>query len=112
MDNRPSIFTEKLMQLPFINRAKDGLRKTLARMEVINPFDSLFEEIEFETLSYCNRKCDYCPNATWERFGANEHFFMAEEVFQTLIKQLKDLGFKGQIAPHLYGEPMSDPRLL
>jgi len=96
----------------FVVKAVDDLKKTLARMEVLNPFRKIFEEIEFETLSYCNRKCEYCPNATWERFGAEKQFFMAEDVFKTLIQQLKDLGFCGQIAPHLYGEPMSDPRLL
>ena len=36
---------------------------------------------------------------------------MKEEVFVTLIDQLKNMNFKGLIAPHLYGEPMSDPRL-
>lgn len=91
---------------------KQNVKKILAKTELINPFNSLFKELEFETLSYCNRKCAYCPNSSWERLGEHNHFFMAEEVFRTLIKQLTDLGFAGQIAPHLYGEPMSDPRLL
>ena len=37
--------------------AKNSLKILLARTEVINPFNKLFKEIEFETLSYCNRKC-------------------------------------------------------
>ena len=94
-----------------IKGASNGIKKTLARLEIINPFSSLFKEIEIETLSYCNRKCAYCPNADWERLGDNNNFFMSDNVFKVLIEQLADLGFTGRIAPHLYGEPMSDPRL-
>tara|TARA_B100000029_G_scaffold308804_1_gene301438 strand:+ start:8073 stop:8891 length:819 start_codon:yes stop_codon:yes gene_type:complete len=86
-------------------------RKSLARAGVINPFRGLFKEIEFETLTYCNRKCTYCPNVDYERFGEAENFFMQEDVFTTLIDQLVDLKFEGELAPHLYGEPMADPRL-
>jgi len=88
-----------------------GARKSAARLRMINPFRSLFKEIEFETLAYCNRKCNYCPNVDYERFGAEENFFMKEDVFITLIDQLVDLEFEGELAPHLYGEPMADPRL-
>ena len=41
----------------------------------------------------------------------NEKFLMKEEVFHTLIGQLKEMNFNGLISPHLYGEPMSDPRM-
>ena len=92
---------------PIVRRA----RKSGARLGLINPFSSLFKEIEFETLAYCNRKCSYCPNVDYERFGETENFFMKEEVFLTLIDQLVDLKFEGELAPHLYGEPMADPRL-
>jgi 2-deoxy-scyllo-inosamine dehydrogenase (SAM-dependent) len=87
------------------------VRKSAARLGVINPFRDLFKEIEFETLAYCNRKCNYCPNVDYERFGEMENFFMKEEIFLTLIDQLVELEFQGELAPHLYGEPMADPRL-
>jgi radical SAM protein with 4Fe4S-binding SPASM domain len=95
----------------YLQQSKDFIKKSLARSEIINPFRTLFKEVEFETLAYCNRKCEYCPNVDWERFGDDESFFMKDEVFRALIQQLKDLGFSGQIAPHMYGEPLSDPRL-
>lgn len=94
-----------------VRTVKDQAKKSLARLGVLNPFSDLFAEIEFETTSYCNRKCDYCPNAEWERMGGSSGFFMAEDVFVTLVQQLKELGFTGKVAPHLYGEPMRDPRL-
>ena len=92
--------------------SKDLIKITLSRLGLRNPFNSMFKVIEFETTSYCNRKCEYCPNMDYERFGDDEDFFMKDEVFKSLIKQLVELNFKGLISPHLYGEPMSDHRML
>ena len=89
-----------------------SIKKQLARTGLVDPFNSLFKEIEFESTSYCNRKCSYCPNVDYERFGADTDYLMPEIVFKTLIQQLEDMQFKGQIAPHLYGEPLTDPRML
>ena len=91
---------------------KRSIKKQLARSGLVDPFKSLFKEIEFETTSYCNRKCNYCPNVEYERFGADSDFFMPENIFKTLIQQLKDMQFEGKIAPHLYGEPLIDPRMV
>lgn len=90
---------------------KDSLKLFTSNIGLRNPFNKLFKEIEFESTAYCNRKCSYCPNVDFERFGETDNFLMKEEVFKTLISQLKDLGFSGLISPHLYGEPMSDYRL-
>ena len=70
---------------------KDYIKTFLARTELRNPFSTLFTEIEFETNSYCNRKCSYCPNVKWERFGDESGFFMKEVVFKELISQLKEI---------------------
>ena len=49
-----------------VQKSKDTIKKSLARMEIMNPFRTIFKEVEFETLAYCNRKCEYCPNVDWE----------------------------------------------
>ncbi len=87
------------------------IKKAIATTGLETPLKTIFSELEFETTSYCNRKCDYCPNVDYERFGAEEKFFMAESTFLNLVCQLKKLDFKGQISPHLYGEPLIDPRI-
>ena len=91
---------------------KDIIKIFLSRSGLRDPFNKLFSEIEFESTAYCNRKCNYCPNVEYERFGADENFLMKQEVFETLINQLVDLRFTGLISPHLYGEPLSDHRIL
>ena len=91
---------------------KDYIKLALSRSGLRNPFKKVFKVIEFETTSYCNRKCSYCPNVDFERFGDDDNFFMKENVFKTLIDQLEELNFNGLISPHLYGEPMSDHRML
>ena len=91
---------------------KDLIKIFLSRSGLRNPFNKIFSEIEFESTAYCNRKCNYCPNIEFERFGDDENFLMKQEVFETLINQLVDLRFNGLISPHLYGEPLSDRRML
>ena len=92
--------------------AKEIIKIGLSRTGLRNPFNKMFKVVEFETTAYCNRKCSYCPNVDFERFGDEEKFFMKDEVFKALILQLSELNFNGMISPHLYGEPMSDPRML
>jgi radical SAM protein with 4Fe4S-binding SPASM domain len=91
---------------------KDLVKIALSRSGIRNPFKSMFKVLEFETTAYCNRKCNYCPNVEFERFGEDENFLMSEKVFETLIGHLVDLKFNGLISPHLYGEPLSDHRML
>ena len=88
------------------------VKKLLTQLVFLDPFRKTFKEIEFETTAYCNRKCIYCPNSNNERAGAKDGKYMKEEVFNKLLRDLSDIGFQGLIAPHLYGEPLTDPRLV
>ena len=54
---------------------RDVAKLTLSNLGIRDPFKTIFKEIEFETTSYCNRKCDYCPNVDYERFADDEKFF-------------------------------------
>lgn len=98
----------KVLVRPF----KRIIKKTLAQVGVFDPFREVFKEIEFETTTYCNRKCSYCPNSKYERIGSENGRYMKEDVFEKLLRDLSDIGFQGLIAPHLYGEPLTDPRLV
>lgn len=67
------------------------------------PVDKLFNMVEIEVNSHCNRACWYCPNSIAKRKETGE---MSEEVFDELMRQLKSVGFKGRISYHFYGEPL------
>lgn len=69
--------------------------------------NSLFESVEIETTTVCNRKCDYCPNSTIGRPAGN----MDENLFYKIIDELSALQYSGRISPHFYGEPLMDKRI-
>ncbi len=67
----------------------------------------LFEEIrliELELHSYCNRKCDWCPNLTIDRTETN---WLDEDVLMKLIYELKDLKYRRTISFSRYNEPFA-----
>lgn len=91
---------------------KRQLKKGLARTGIVNPFNKMFKDVEFETTAYCNRKCSYCPVSMYPRPGDEDGRYMRREVFEKIISDLKNINYEGQIAPHLYGEPLTDPRIV
>ncbi|MBF0541171.1 MAG: SPASM domain-containing protein [Nitrospirae bacterium] len=94
-----------------MNPLKRHIRRWLAKTNIINPFNKPFNNIEFETTNYCNRKCVYCPNSKYDRTALFGNKFMSQEIFDKLVSDLKEMDFKGIISPHLYGEPLTDKRL-
>lgn len=68
---------------------------------------ALFDNVEIETITECNRRCLYCPNSKFDR---GKHL-MKEELFKKIIMGLKELNFSGFLRPHFYGEPLLDKRL-
>ena len=71
-----------------------------------------FDEIEVETISFCNRKCTYCPNISFDRFDSSGAVLMKDEILAEIFRQLQSINFKGVFSPHMYGEPLLDPRIV
>jgi len=67
------------------------------------------KSINIETIDYCNRKCDWCPNKDRE---TSPDRLMPMEVYARIIRQLVDFGYTGDIHPFLNGEPMLDSRIV
>ncbi len=71
-------------------------------------FRSAVRLIDLETSSQCNRRCEYCANATYDetrdRFSKN--IFMDDEIFTSLIDQFAEISFVGRIAFHYLNEPL------
>jgi radical SAM protein with 4Fe4S-binding SPASM domain len=69
--------------------------------------DTLFNSVEIERTSICNRKCSFCPVA----YDNSQKVIMSDEIFNKIMTELKELNFKGEIAFAGYGEPLLDKKL-
>jgi radical SAM protein with 4Fe4S-binding SPASM domain len=67
--------------------------------------------VEVETTTFCNRRCDYCPNSIFERGFRRNEVRMPEELFRKIVQDLGQNSFCNQFSPHNYGEPLSDERM-
>ena len=65
--------------------------------------------IEIEIFSFCNRKCPWCPNSFISR---DENVILPREVYIKLMKELRDMEYKGRITYSRYNEPLSHPNIL
>lgn len=67
-----------------------------------------FYKVELETITVCNRRCKYCPNFLFPK----EERLMDFNLFLKVIDDLVKINYSGIIAPHFYGEPLLDKRIL
>jgi radical SAM protein with 4Fe4S-binding SPASM domain len=62
--------------------------------------------VEVEIFSYCNRTCWFCPNSFIDRKSTN--IFMEEDVYLSILNQLKEIDYSGDITYSRYNEPTSN----
>lgn len=72
----------------------------------------VFNDINIETTTLCNRRCGYCPNSSFDRSIKQNERLMPEDLFKKIIDELKTIKFTGRISPHLFGEPLLDKRIV
>lgn len=84
---------------------EDDIYKRAARLNLLQNIKSL----QIETISWCNRKCDWCPNKDLVK---TPNMLMEVDVLLRVLRQLKEYGYKGDIHPYLNGEPFADKRIL
>jgi len=81
----------------------------------IDPFP-LFERLQIESQSNCNRSCWFCPRS-YDRSGkyldaagtAIRAAMPTAKILQ-LLDEARALGFRGMVGFHHYSEPLLDPR--
>jgi radical SAM protein with 4Fe4S-binding SPASM domain len=76
----------------------------------------LFERLEIETQSHCNRSCWFCPRV-YDRSGAYLDADGAPVIVQMptatiidILDQAQAMGFDGLVSFHFYSEPLLDKR--
>lgn len=70
-------------------------------------FKSLVRNIEIAISSYCNRTCSYCPNSLVDRRSRQE--YMSDELYFSILMQLRSIRYSGSLDLHRYNEPLADP---
>jgi radical SAM protein with 4Fe4S-binding SPASM domain len=80
------------------------------RAAAINLFKMSVQRVEIETHSYCNRRCDYCPNSIGDRLGPNIR--MEDAIWQRIINDLGEIEYDSIIALNSYNEPLADRFIL
>jgi MoaA/NifB/PqqE/SkfB family radical SAM enzyme len=88
----------------------DHFRAELPPKRALRLFRSYVELIEFETTSYCNRVCSFCPNRQIDR--RSEHHSMPEVVWSTILEGLRKVEYDGTVVWSRYSEPLSEPRIV
>lgn len=68
-------------------------------------FKTHVDIVNLELSSRCNRKCIYCPVATWSR---EEQQFMNDSVFEQILADLCSVDYSRTISLNLYNEPFAD----
>lgn len=75
----------------------------------------LFDRLEIETLSLCNRRCPSClRNSEPDRMAVAGYFERRElpaETVRSILDQAAGLGFRGAVVLSWHNEPLLDPRL-
>ncbi len=65
--------------------------------------------VEIEIHSYCNRKCEWCPNKFIDRSFKQ---YLNEEIYIKTLNNLKNTKYNGVMSYSRYNEPMALPELL
>ena len=71
----------------------------------------MFSSITIENISLCNRKCWYCPNSNQEMYDQRPKQEIDLKIYSSIIDQLSEIPFQGELNFSHYGEPLIDKNL-
>ena len=66
--------------------------------------------IEVEIGTYCNRRCQWCPNSNSQR--GRQRTRIEHAAWRSILEDLHNADYQGQFAFHNFNEPLADPQLL
>lgn len=88
----------------------DHFRSDLPHDDAMELFTRHVEQVEFETTSYCNRTCSFCPNSFIDRLS--EQLAMPEPTWQAILDGLHEMEYSGAVIWSRYSEPLSERRIV
>ena len=69
-----------------------------------------FIDIEIETFNRCNNDCAFCPAN--KNFDTRKPTLMDEELFYSIVEQLRAMDYRGRMSLYCNNEPLLDGRIL
>lgn len=110
LENKTPLLYERLI-CPIIAIFYDVIHNITVRKEIKkwNTSQNLFQDIEIETINRCNGNCLFCP----VNKNADPRVFtlMSVELFDSIIDQLRELGYCGTVCFNVNNEPLLDKRI-
>ena len=90
-------------------RCRGHIKRMIEDRVAQKPFP-LFGSLEIETLNRCNSDCSFCP--VNRKLDPRPRSVMDEDLFNSIIAQLADLQYKGDIGLFSNNEPLLDKRIV
>ena len=105
------IFAYRVLPTRALKKAHQHWISSLLRNEAksFSPRKDLFQRIQIQTVTGCNYSCGFCP-ANKEGLDMPEGE-MPIELYLKLMRELKEIGYRGTIIYNLQNEPLMDKRL-
>ncbi len=79
-------------------------------VEKIRGRQGLFEHIEVETVNRCNGNCSFCP--VNRKDDPREKAVMEQWLFEDIVDQLAEAGYRGRFTTFSNNEPLLDGRII
>lgn len=96
----------------WIQRVDDNIirEKINEKVEELYNEGELFNHVEIETVNRCNGTCDFCP--VNKRLDTREYHEMKWELFDSIIEQLSELRYGGDLFLYSNNEPFLDKTII
>ena len=89
---------------------KDAFEQQLDREQAKALFHKSVARVEVETHSFCNRRCNYCPNVSGDRLGENKRISLKH--WQMILANLSEIDYEKNLVFQSYNEPLADRNIL
>lgn len=89
---------------------EDVFQSATTRDSAKTVFAKSVSRVEVETHSFCNRRCNYCPNVVGDRLGQNKQMHL--DHWKMILSDLAEIDFSGNFVFTSYNEPLADRSIL
>lgn len=101
------VLVSRKRELDFAMTKKIG--KKICKIRESKKEFPIFEGIEIETINRCNGECSFCPVNKYD--DKRPMVKMDDQLFYSIIRQLKELDYRGRVAMYSNNEPFLDERI-